>query len=298
MDFGLSPAQKSSFRWFASSRGRAWRHAPRRSIRPACIPRDLVGEAAALGLMGITIRPEFGGAGRDYVSYAAAIEALAAASATLAVIIAVHTSLVAEPLQEFGTPEQQSQWLPALARGDAIGAFALSEAQSGSDAANQRTVAHPEDTGYRLHGEKVWVANAEAAALVLVFAATQPGEGGRGISAFLLPIEAPGLTRVASPDSLGVRGLGCMDLTLVRRPRGPRRVARPARRRVWGGEARPRGRPRRDCGAIARRRPGGARRSAQLCAPPRGLRPSDRRVSSDPVPARRSRRPISKPRAC
>jgi alkylation response protein AidB-like acyl-CoA dehydrogenase len=182
--------------------------------RTGAYPRDLVAEAAALGLMGMTIRPEFGGAGQDYVSYVAAIEALASASATLAVIIAVHTSLVAEPLQEFGTPEQHTRWLPALARGEAIGAFALSEAQSGSDAANQRTVAHAEGDGYRLQGEKVWVANAEAAALVLVFAATRPGEGGRGISAFLVPIDTPGLTRAASPDSLGVRGLGCMDLRL------------------------------------------------------------------------------------
>jgi butyryl-CoA dehydrogenase len=214
MDFELSPEQAGfvdGVREFARTRV-----APRAAEidRTGAYPRGLVAEAAALGLMGMTIRPEFGGAGREYVAYAAAIEALASASATFAVIIAVHTSLVAEPLQEFGTPAQQSRWLPALARGDAIGAFALSEPQSGSDAANQRTVAHAEAGGYRLAGEKVWVANAEAAALAIVFAATTPGEGGRGISAFLVPIDAAGLTGAASPDSLGVRGLGCMDLRL------------------------------------------------------------------------------------
>ena len=213
-DFGLSAEQEaflSDVREFARTRV-ASRAAE--IDQTGVYPGDLVAEAAARGLMGITIRQEFGGAGRDHVSYAAAIEALAAASATLSVIVAVHTSLVAEPIQEFGTPEQKSRWLPALARGEAVGAFALSEAQSGSDAANQRTVARPAGDGYRLHGEKVWVASGEAAALVLVFAATQPGEGGRGISAFLVPSDVPGLTRVPSPDSLGVRGLGCMDLRL------------------------------------------------------------------------------------
>ena len=214
MDFELSVDQASfvaDVREFARTRV-----APRAAEidQTGTYPRDLVVEASARGLMGMTLRPEFGGGGRDYVTYAAAIEALASASATLAVIIAVHTSLVAEPLQEFGTPAQHSQWLPALARGEAIGAFALTEAQSGSDAANQRTVAAADGDGYRLEGEKVWVANAEAAALVLVFAATRPGEGGRGISAFLVPVDAAGLTRVPSPDSLGVRGLGCMDLRL------------------------------------------------------------------------------------
>src|SRR5437879_2719624 len=81
-------------------------------------------------------------------------------------------------------------------------------------AANQQTIGRADGDGYRLQGEKVWVANAQTASLVLVFAATRPGEGGRGISAFLVPIDAPGLTRVASPDSLGVRGLGCMNLQL------------------------------------------------------------------------------------
>jgi alkylation response protein AidB-like acyl-CoA dehydrogenase len=177
-------------------------------------PRDLVGAAARLGLLGLTTPTEWGGAGRDYVSYTLAVEALAKASAVVAVIVAVNNSLVAEPIAQFGTDAQKDLWLRRLATGDAIGAFALSEEHAGSDAANQQTVARLDESGYAIRGRKVWVANAEAADVVLVFAATQPGLRGRGVSAFLVPIDAPGLTRSSSGESLGVRGLGCMDLEL------------------------------------------------------------------------------------
>ena len=177
-------------------------------------PTALVAEAAKLGLMGVTIGSEWGGAGLDYVSYVAGIEALARGSAVLAVIAAVNNSLVAEPIAQFGTDAQKQTWLKRLATGEALGAFALSEEAAGSDAANQQTVARLDDRGYVINGRKVWVANAEVADVVIVFAATQPGTRGRGISAFLVPIDTPGLRRVAADESLGVRGLGCMDLEL------------------------------------------------------------------------------------
>jgi butyryl-CoA dehydrogenase len=132
----------------------------------------------------------------------------------VAVIVAVQNSLVAEPIERFGTPAQKDRWLPRLVSGDAIGCFALSEEHAGSDAANQQTVARLDDRGYTLTGRKVWVANAEAADIAIVFAATQPALCGRGVSAFLAPMDTPGLTRAAGADSLGVRGLGCMDIEL------------------------------------------------------------------------------------
>ncbi len=178
-------------------------------------PRALVAEAAALGLLGVTIPAAWGGAGLDHVSYAVALEAVASASAVIAVIAAVNNSLVAEPIARFGSDQQKETWLRRLATGDAIGAFALSEEQAGSDAANQKTVARLTEQGYVIDGAKVWVANAEAADVVLVFAATQPGIRGRGVSAFLLPIDTPGIRRTGATDSLGVRGLGCMDLELA-----------------------------------------------------------------------------------
>jgi butyryl-CoA dehydrogenase len=178
-------------------------------------PRDLVREAATLGLMGVTIPEAWGGAGQDYVSYALALEAIASASAVLAVIAAINNSLVSEPLAAFGTEIQKETWLRRLASGEALGAFALSEEHAGSDAANQQTVARLGEHGYVIDGRKVWVANADAAELLVVFAATQPGIRSRGISAFLVPMDAPGITRIGAEDSLGVRGLGCMDLELA-----------------------------------------------------------------------------------
>jgi len=177
-------------------------------------PRDLVARAGALGLMGVTIPAEWGGAGEDDVAYVLALEAVARASATVAVILSVNNSLVAETILRHGTDTHREQWLRRLARGEAVGAFALSEEQAGSDAANQQTIATADGVGYRLSGTKVWVANAEAADVVIVFAATRPDLRGHGVTAFLVPMDAPGLIRRNRLDSLGVRGLGCMDLVL------------------------------------------------------------------------------------
>lgn len=178
-------------------------------------PRDLVSELAARGLLGVTIGKEWGGAGRDYPSYALAVEALARASAVISVIASVNNSLVAEPIEEFGTDAQKQTWLRRLATGQSLGGFALSEEQAGSDAANQQTSATLDDRGYVLNGRKVWVANAEAADVAIVFAATQPGSRGRGIGAFLVPLDTPGISRASSGEMLGVRGLGCEDLQLT-----------------------------------------------------------------------------------
>ena len=175
-------------------------------------PLDLVRAAGRLGLMGVTIGEEWGGAGRDYVSYALALEAVSRASATVAVVMTVNNSLVSEALERFGSGEQKGRWLRPLATGAAIGAFALSEEQAGTDAANLHTRVTFDGEGYRLDGHKVWVANAEVADVVVVFASAQPDIAGRGISAFLVPLDTPGITRRARRDSLGVRGLGCVDL--------------------------------------------------------------------------------------
>ena len=177
-------------------------------------PTDLVRRAGEQGLMGVTIPVAAGGAGRDYVSYAAAIEAIAAASATLAAILSVNNSLVAEVVARFGSAAQREAWLRPLASGAAVGAFALSEPDAGTDAANQHTRAVPHGAGYRLTGRKVWVANGAAAGVFILFAATEPGIGGRGVSAFLVPADAPGVLASATADTLGVRGLGCRELDL------------------------------------------------------------------------------------
>jgi butyryl-CoA dehydrogenase len=175
-------------------------------------PLDVMHAAAGHGLLGVTIPARWGGAGRDYVSYALAIEAIARASATVAVALSVTNSLVGELIAHAGTASHKQVWLPRLASGEAIGAFALSEADAGTDAANQQTRAVRSGHGYRITGRKVWVANADAASVAIVMAATRPGMRGQGVTAFLVPMDTPGITRTARADSLGVRGLGCMDL--------------------------------------------------------------------------------------
>jgi butyryl-CoA dehydrogenase len=177
-------------------------------------PTDVMHAAARQGLLGVTIPKAWGGAGRDYVSYALAIEAVARASATVAVSLSVSNSLVAEVIAHAGRDQQREQWLRKLAGGEAIGAFALSEPDAGTDAANQQTRAVKAGSGYRVTGRKVWVANAEEASVVIVFARTRPGLRGQGVTAFLVPMDTPGIKRTARADSLGVRGLGCMDLEL------------------------------------------------------------------------------------
>ncbi|HUR34481.1 MAG TPA: acyl-CoA dehydrogenase family protein [Vicinamibacterales bacterium] len=175
-------------------------------------PIDVMRAAASHGLLGITIPAAWGGLGLDYVSYALAIETISRASATVGVSLVVHHSLVAELLASAGRSRQKDAWLRRLASGEAIGAFALSEPDAGTDAANQVTRAERTTGGYRIIGRKVWVANADAASLAIVFACTRPGLRGQGVTAFLVPLDAPGIARTARADSLGVRGLGCMDL--------------------------------------------------------------------------------------
>jgi len=135
-------------------------------------PADVMHAAAGQGLLGVTIPKAWGGLGKDYVSYALAIEAIARASATVAVSLSVTNSLVAEVIAHAGRDAQRERWLRKLARGEAIGAFALSEPDAGTDAANQLTKAVKSADGYRVTGKKVWVANAEDASVAIVFART------------------------------------------------------------------------------------------------------------------------------
>lgn len=177
-------------------------------------PREVLAAAARHGLLGITIPESFGGLGLDYVSYAVAIEGISRASATVGVSLVVHHSLVADLIAHAGRAPQREAWLRPMASGQAIGAFALSEPEAGTDAANQQSRAERVANGYRIIGRKVWVANADVASVAIVFASTRPGLRGQGITAFLVPMDRPGITRIARADSLGVRGLGCMDLDL------------------------------------------------------------------------------------
>ena len=155
-------------------------------------PRDLFEELAALGLMGMVVPEEMGGTGADTVSYAVSLIELAAADGPLSTIVSVQNSLVASGLVRSGSPAQRERFLPGLVSGKTIGAFALTEADAGSDAGAIRTRATRDGNGYVLNGGKQFITSGKIAGLTLTFAVTDPDKGKRGISAFLIPTDRPG----------------------------------------------------------------------------------------------------------
>jgi butyryl-CoA dehydrogenase len=168
-------------------------------------PRAIVSRLGELGLLGVMVPEKWGGAGMDAVSYALALEEISRACASTGVIMSVQNSLVCAPLVTSGTDAQRAQWLPDLATGKKIGCFALSEPEAGSDAAAQRTSAVKKGAGWVLNGTKNFITNAPAADLMLVAANTEPGKGGKGISIFLVPADAPGVKLGKPDDKLGIR---------------------------------------------------------------------------------------------
>ena len=155
-------------------------------------PAGLFEELAALGLMGMVVPEEMGGTGADTVSYAVALIELAAADGPLSTIVSVQNSLVASGLVRSGSPAQRERFLPGLVSGKTIGAFALTEADAGSDAGAIRTRATRQGNGYVLNGSKQFITSGKIAGLTLTFAVTDPDKGKRGISAFLIPTDRPG----------------------------------------------------------------------------------------------------------
>lgn len=155
-------------------------------------PPELFEELAWLGLMGMTAPEEIGGAGTDTVSYALAIMEVAAADGALSTILSIQNSLIVAGLLRNGTEAQKARFLPDLLAGRAIGAFALTETDAGSDASAIRTRAEKVPGGYRLNGTKQFITSGRIAKLAIVFAVTDPAAGKRGISAFLVPTDRPG----------------------------------------------------------------------------------------------------------
>jgi butyryl-CoA dehydrogenase len=169
-------------------------------------PKDLVPQMGALGLYGLIIPQEHGGCAVDNVSYAIAVEELSRVDASMGVSIAVHNSVGAGPIMDHGTPEQRARWLPDLASGRRIAAFCLSEAQAGSDAAGVETAAVREGDEWVLNGTKLWATNGSVAGLYVVIALTdRKAKRGRGLSAFIVPRETPGLSLGVKEHKLGIR---------------------------------------------------------------------------------------------
>jgi alkylation response protein AidB-like acyl-CoA dehydrogenase len=176
-------------------------------------PAELYPKLGELGLMGVCVPAEYGGAGADFVSYVLVLEELSRADAGVGVTVAVHTSAVALPILQFGTDEQRARFVPALALGDSLGAFALTEAEAGSDAGSLRTSATPEGGGWRVSGAKRFISTARQAGTFLLFARTDPStSNARGVSAFVLDAGHVQVTR--DEEKLGLHSSTTSDVVV------------------------------------------------------------------------------------
>jgi alkylation response protein AidB-like acyl-CoA dehydrogenase len=176
-------------------------------------PRELFGKLAELGLMGACVPEEYGGAGADFLSYILVLEELSRADAGVGVTVAVHTSAATLPILTYGTDEQKSRFVPPLARGEQLGAFALTEAEAGSDAGALRTKAEQTGDGWKITGAKQWITNGRHAGTFILFARTDPETAGaRGVSAFILDAEHVRVTR--DEEKLGLNSSVTNDLVV------------------------------------------------------------------------------------
>ena len=177
-------------------------------------PRDLVDKAAELGLMGMLVPETYGGAGLDHIAFAIFIEEVARFAASTAGILDVHGSVGTEPILRFGSEEQKRRWLPALATGKTLAAFALTEPEAGSDAAHLKTTAVLRNGGYTLNGTKIFITNAGQAGLYTLMATTRPGSGADGITAFLIAGDNPGLKVGPRFKKMGLHGSAIAEVHL------------------------------------------------------------------------------------
>ncbi|MGC3998311.1 MAG: acyl-CoA dehydrogenase [Anaeromyxobacter sp.] len=175
-------------------------------------PREAVKKLAEMGLMGVAVPPEWGGAGMDAVAYAVAMEEISRGCAGTGVIMSVNNSLYCDPLLKHGTDEQKKEFLAPFAKGERLGCFALTEPMSGSDAAEMRTVAVRKGDDYVLDGTKNFITNGPQADVVLVFAMTDREKRHKGISAFLVPADARGFVRGKPDDKVGIRASGSCSI--------------------------------------------------------------------------------------
>ncbi len=180
----------------------------RRWDRDHTFPSAAVKQLGEMGLMGVAVPPEWGGAGMDAVSYVLAMEEISAGCAGTGVIMSVNNSLYCDPILKFGDDAQKTEFLAPFARGERLGCFALTEPMSGSDAAEMRTVAVRRGDEYVLDGSKNFITNGPQADVVLVFAMTDRAKRHRGISAFLVPTDVKGFTRGKPDEKVGIRASG------------------------------------------------------------------------------------------
>ncbi len=175
-------------------------------------PLETVQKMVGLGFMGIPFPREYGGQGGDNLAYTLAVEELSKACGTTGVILSAHTSLCAAPIFEHGTEAQKQQFLVPLAKGEKLGAFALTEPNAGTDASGQQTTAERQGDHFLVNGSKIFITNAEYADIYIVFAMTDKTKGTRGISAFILEKGMPGFRVGKKEAKMGIRGSATCEL--------------------------------------------------------------------------------------
>ncbi|BBE35049.1 isovaleryl-CoA dehydrogenase [Sphingosinicella microcystinivorans] len=175
-------------------------------------PRDLWPELGALGLHGITVPEEYGGAGLGYLAHVVAMEEISRASASVGLSYGAHSNLCINQLNRWGTPEQKAKYLPKLISGEHVGSLAMSEPGSGSDVVSMRLKAERRNDCYVLNGNKMWITNGPEADTLIVYAKTDPNAGPRGITAFLIERGFKGFSTAQKLDKLGMRGSDTCEL--------------------------------------------------------------------------------------
>ncbi|MFE8698033.1 acyl-CoA dehydrogenase [Cytobacillus sp. FJAT-53684] len=176
-------------------------------------PREILRKMGELGLMGIPIPEQYGGSEMDFTSYIIAINELSKVSATVGVILSVHTSVGTNPILYFGTEEQKQKYIPKLATGEYLGAFCLTEPSAGSDAGSLKSKAVKDGDHYVINGSKVFITNGGEADVYIVFASTNPEHGSRGVSAFIVEKDTPGLVIGKDEHKMGLHGSRTLQLS-------------------------------------------------------------------------------------
>lgn len=177
-------------------------------------PTEQIKKLGELGFMGVTVPAEIGGSGLDMISYSIVVEELARVDASCAIVVSVNNSLVCYPLEQFATPEQKEKFLRPLASGGMIGAFALSEPGSGSDAGGMKTVAVKDGDSYILTGTKNFITTGSNCQVMMVFAITDPSAGSKGATAFLVETDTPGFEVGKHEKKLGIRSSDTVQINL------------------------------------------------------------------------------------
>jgi butyryl-CoA dehydrogenase len=176
--------------------------------------RELATKLGEVGYLGAPVAEEYGGRGLDYIGYALIVEQVGRADSSARTVVSVQTSLVCGSIEQWGSEAQKREWLPRLCSGEALGCFALTEPDTGSDAANLRTRAKKTDAGWSISGNKMWISMGNVAEVALVFAQTDPEKKHKGLAAFLVPTSGKGYEAQEIHGKLGLRASDTAEISL------------------------------------------------------------------------------------